>query len=66
MFATWVGIDPTTNEHVVVIGAIRARTVPRRLASGKWNADAVKVMQAFARVQNPENQRQAKAMPERR
>ena len=34
VFATWVGIDAETNEHVVVIGeggaAIRVRTVKRR------------------------------------
>ena len=52
MFATWVGIDAKTNEHVVVIGeggaAIRVRTV-----------------QASLRVPNPENLRQAKVMPER-
>ena len=42
VFATWVGIDAKTNEHVVVIGeggaAIRVRTVLRRPASdsGMW------------------------------
>ena len=52
MFATWVGIDAKTIEHVVVIGegeraAIRVRTVLRRPASDRWNVDAVKAMQAF-------------------
>ena len=63
VFATWVGIDAKTNEHVVVIGeggaAIRVRTVPRRPASDRWNVDAVKAMQACPRVP------QAKVMPER-
>ena len=63
VFATWVG------EHVVVIGeggaAIRVRTVFRRPASDRWNAGAVKTMQASPRVRNPENLRQVKVMPER-
>ena len=63
MFATWVGIDAKTNEHVVVIGeggaAIRVRTFLRRPASDRWNVDAVKAMQACPRVP------QAKVMPER-
>ena len=69
VFATWDGIDATTNAHVVVIGeggpAIRVRTVLRRPASDRWNVDAVKAMQASLRVPNPENLRQAKVMPER-
>ena len=69
MFATWVGIDAKTNEHVVVIGeggaAIRVRTVVRRPVSDRWNVDAVKAMQASPRVPNPENLRQANVMPER-
>ena len=40
VFATWVGIDAKTNEHVVVIGegraAIRVRTVLRRPARDRW------------------------------
>ena len=67
VFATRVGIDATTNEHVVVIGeeaaAIRVRTVLRRPASDRWNVDAVKAMQASPCVPNPENVRQAKVMP---
>ena len=69
VFATWVGMDAKTNEHVVVIGegraAIRVRTVLRRPASDRWNVDAVKAMQASPRVPNPENLRQAEVMPER-
>ena len=69
MFATWVGIDAKTNEHVVVIGegraAIRVRTVVRRPVSDRWNVDALKAMQASPRVPNTENLRQAKVMPER-
>ena len=69
MFATWVGIDAKTNEHVVVIGeggaAIRVGTVVRRPISDRWNVDAVKAMQASPRVPNPENLRQANVMPER-
>ena len=68
VFATWVGIEARTNEHVVVIGegraAIRVRSVLRRPASDRWNVDAVKAMQASPRVPNPENLRQAKVMPE--
>ena len=69
VFATWVGVDAKTNEHVVVIGeggaAIRVRIVLRRPASDRWNVDAVKAIQASPRVPNPENLRQAKVMPER-
>ena len=45
--------------------AICVRTVLRRLVSDKWNVDAVTAVQASLRVPNPENQRQAKVMPER-
>ena len=69
VFATWVGRDPKTNEHVVVIGeggaAIRVRTVLGRPASDKWNVDAVKAMQASLRVPNPHNLRQVAVKPER-
>ena len=69
VFATWVGIDAKTKEHVFVIGeggaAIRVRTVLIRPASDIWNVHAVKAMQASPRVPNPENLRQAKVMPER-
>ena len=69
VFATWVGIDAKTNEHVVVICegrvAIRVRTILRRPTSDRWNVDAKKTMQASPRVPNPENLRQATVMPER-
>ena len=69
VFATWVGIDAKTIEHVVVIGegeaAIRVRTVHRRPASDNWNVDAVKAMRASLRVPNPQNLRQVTVKPER-
>ena len=49
----------------LVGAAIRVRTVVRRPVSDRWNVDAVKAMQASARVPNPENLRQASVMPER-
>ena len=66
VFATWVGIDAKTIEHVVVIGegeaAIRVRTVHGRPASDKWN---VKAMRASLRVPNRQNLRQVTVKPER-
>ena len=65
VFATKVGIDAKTNEHVVVIGeegaAICVGTVPRRPASDRWNVDAVNAKQVSPRVPNPENLRHAKS-----
>ena len=59
VFATWVGIDAKTHEHVVVMGeggaAMRVRTVLRRPASDRWKVDAVKAVQPSPRVPNPEN-----------
>ena len=58
VFATWVGTDAKTNEHVVFVGeggaAIRVRTVLRRPACDRWNVGAEKAMQASLRVPNPE------------
>ena len=69
VFATWVGLDPRTNEHVVVLGdggaAIRVRTVLRRAASDRWNPEAVKGIKATPRNPNPEDQKQRRAQPER-
>ena len=69
VFATWVGIDHRTNEHVVALGdggaAIRVRIVLRRPASDRWNVDAVKAIQASPCVPNPGNKHQEKVMPER-
>ena len=69
VFATWVGIDAKTIEHVVVIGegeaAILVRTVHRIPASDRWNVDAVKAMQASLRVPNPHNLGQVTVQPER-
>ena len=59
VFATWVGVDSRTNEHVVVRGdggaAIRVRTVLRRAASDRWNPEAVKAIKATPRTPNPED-----------
>ena len=58
-FATWVGIDVRTNEHVVVLGdggaPIRVRTVLRRAASDRWNPEAIKAIKATPRTPNPKN-----------
>ena len=66
-FATWVGIDVRTNEHVVVLGdgveeeeeegwaAIRVRTALRRAASDRWNPEAIKAIKATPRTPNPKN-----------
>ena len=69
VFATWVGIDTRTNEHVVVLGdggaAIRVRTVLRRATSDRWNPEAIKAIRATPRTPNPENPDQERAHPER-
>ena len=58
-FATWVGIDVRTNEHVVVLcdggAAIRVRTVLRLAASDRWNPEAIKAIKATLRTPNPKN-----------
>jgi len=66
VFSTWVGIDPKTNEHVVVLGdggaAIRVRTVLRRPVADRWNATAVKAVIATPRVPNPRDEEQEQVM----
>merc|ERR1712086_474798 len=69
VFATWVGIDARTNEHIVVLGdggaAIRVRTVLRRPASDRWNPEAIKNIKATPRTPNPADEDQERAQPER-
>ena len=69
VFATWVGIDPKTNEHVVVVSeggaAIRVRTVLRRSVGDRWNVDAIKTIRASPRMPNPKDESQTWVMPER-
>jgi len=68
VFATWVGIDARTNEHIVVLGdggaAIRVRTVLRRPASDRWNPEAIKNIRATPRTPNPADEDQGRAQPE--
>ena len=57
IFATWVGLDKRTNEHVVILddggAAIRVRTVLRRPKSDRWDADAIRKIKATPRSPNP-------------
>ena len=69
IFATWVGLDTRTGEHIVVAegggAAIRVRTILRRPMSDRWNAAAVKAMTASPRVPNPADKDQDRVLPER-
>ena len=67
VFATWVGVGPKTNEHVVVLGdggaAIRVIKAIRAM-SDRWNPDVIKAIRATPRVPNPRDKDQVRAMPD--
>ena len=69
VFGAWVGLDPKTNEHVVILAdggaAIRVRTVLRRPMSDRWSVEALKTICSTPRRPNPADFTQRKTLPER-
>ena len=57
--AVWVGIAKKSNEHIVVLEgggpAIRCRTIKRRTAVTRWDADKVAEIRASPRYPNPKD-----------
>ena len=55
---TWVGQDPRTGEHILVIAngrAVRVRSIKRKPVSSRWNAEIVLAIQATPRAPCPKD-----------
>ena len=67
--AIWVGIAKKSNEHIVVLEAggpaIRCRTIKRRPADCRWDAEKVAAIKASPRAPNPKEPGEQKLRTER-